>query len=92
MEKPVAVQAMTCAEDNQAAFRSAFRKAVGAEGQAFAKALFDAGLINGLRGARIGPLGATCPAGEVGVCPVLSDAAESRLADLWWKREQGGKA
>lgn len=26
---------------------------------------------------------------EEGVQPVLSDAAESRLADLWWKRRNG---
>ena len=27
-----------------------------------------------------------------GVTPVLSDAAESRLADLWWQRQQEPKA
>lgn len=91
MEKPAVVPAMTCAEDNQDVFRSAFREAVGAEGHAFAKALFGAGLINGLRGARIRPLSAPRPESEVGVCPALSDAAESRLADLWWKRSQEGK-
>lgn len=26
-----------------------------------------------------------------GAIPVLSYAAEQRLADLWWQREQGGK-
>lgn len=88
MEKPDAVPAMTCAEDNKDAFRSAFREAVGEEGRALAKALFDAGLINGLRGARIRPAGADRRPGEVGVCPVLSDAAESRLADRWWQRAQ----
>ena len=91
MEKPVAVPAMTCAEDNQDVFRPAFRGAVGAEGHAFAKALFDSGLIDGLRGARIRPLVAQSHDVEVGVCPVLSDAAESRLADLWWARAQEGK-
>lgn len=27
----------------------------------------------------------------VAVVPVLSDAAEARLADVWWKRRQGRK-
>lgn len=88
MEKPAAVPAMVCAEDNQEAFRSAFREAVGADGHAFAKALFDAGLIKGLRGARIRPVGADRAPGDVGVCPVLSDAAERRLADRAWQRGQ----
>ena len=29
---------------------------------------------------------------EQGVTPVLSFEAEKRLADLWWKREQEGRA
>ena len=29
---------------------------------------------------------------EQGVTPVLSFEAEQRLADLWWKREQEGRA
>lgn len=91
MEKTAAVPALTCGEDNQAAFRSAFREAVGDEGRAFAKALFDAGLIDGMRGVRIRPVGAERTDGLVAVCPVLSDAAETRLADLWWKRAQEGR-
>lgn len=77
---------ITCAEDNQQQFRAAFRQQLGAEGQAFAKALYDAGLIAGLRGARLGPSGGFQRPGEVAVRPTLSDAAETRLADLWWKR------
>ncbi len=90
MEKTDAVPALTCGEDNQAAFRSAFREAVGDEGRAFAKALFDAGLIDGMRGVRIRPVGGERTDGLVAACPVLSDAAETRLADLWWKRAQEG--
>lgn len=88
MKKPVEVPTMACAEDNQEKFRLAFRDAVGDEGRALAKALFDAGMIDGLRGVRIRPLDAPEPAGEVRVRPVLSAAAESRLADLWWRRSQ----
>lgn len=90
MEKTAAVPALTCGEDNQAAFRLAFREAVGDEGRAFAKALFDAGLIDGMRGVRIRAVGAERTDGLVSVCPVLSDAAEKRLANLWWKRAQEG--
>ena len=28
---------------------------------------------------------------EVGVTPVLSFEAEKRIADVWWRREQGGE-
>ena len=89
MEKPAAPPApITCGPENVGPFREAMRTALGDEGMALARAFFDAGLIDGLRGVRIGPLGSLQRPGEVGVCPTLSDAAESRLADLAWKREQ----
>lgn len=91
MEKPAAPLApLTCGPENVGPFREAMRATLGDEGMALARALFDAGLIDGLRGVRIGPLGSLQRPGDVGVCPVLSDAAESRLADSAWKRAQEG--
>ena len=89
MEKPAAPPApITCGPENVEPFRRALRAALGDEGIALVRAFYDGGLIDSLRGVRIGPLGSLQRPGEVGVCPVLSDAAESRLADLAWKREQ----
>lgn len=89
METPATLLApLACGPENVASFRESMRAALGDQGMAFARALFDAGLIDGLRGARIGPPGSLQRRGEVGVCPVLSDAAEGRLADLAWKRAQ----
>ena len=87
MEKPAAPPApITCGPENVEPFRQTLRAALGDEGMVLVRAFYDAGLIDGLRGVRIGPLGSLQRPG--GVCPTLSDAAESRLADLAWKREQ----
>lgn len=64
-----------------AAFNARLRREA-PEAFALAQALHKAGMLDGLRGARIGPLGSL--PGE-GVVPVLSDEAEARLADLHWK-------
>jgi hypothetical protein len=60
--------------------------------RAFAAALHQAGMIDGLRGARLRPADAPASENLQGVTPVLSDAAESRLADLWWHRQQEQKS
>jgi len=77
-----------CHEDNVVEFNAALR--AHPELRAFAAALHQAGMIDGLRGARLRP--ADAPRPEQGVTPVLSEAAETRLADLAWKRTQGGIA
>ncbi len=92
MEKTAAPPApITCGPENVDPFRQTLRAALGDEGMALVRAFYDAGLIDGLRGVRIGPLGSLQRPGEVGVCPTLSDAAESRLADSAWKRAQGDR-
>lgn len=92
MEKTAAPPApITCGPENVDPFRQALRAALGDEGMVLVRAFYDAGLIDGLRGVRIGPLGSLQRPGEVGVCPTLSDAAESRLADSAWKRAQGDR-
>ena len=82
---------ITCGPENVEPFRQTLRAALGDEGMVLVRAFYDAGLIDGLRGVRIGPLGSLQRPGEVGVCPTLSDAAESRLADSAWKRAQGDR-
>lgn len=92
MEKTAAPPApITCGPENVDPFRQALRAALGDEGMVLVRAFYDAGLIDGLRGVRIGPLGSLQRPGEVGVCPTLSDSAESRLADSAWKRAQGDR-
>lgn len=78
-----------CHEANVGEFNAALRNHH--DLRAFAAALHQAGMIDGLRGARLRPADAPRPENLQGVTPVLSDAAESRLADLWWQRAQGGK-
>ena len=68
--------AITCGPENVQAFNARLRDEL-PEFHAFARELHRLGLIDGLRGARIGPVGGL---GQGGVVPVLSDAAESRLA------------
>jgi len=79
-----------CHEGNVGEFNAALREHP--DLGAFAAALYQAGMIDGLRGARLRPADAPRPENLQGVTPVLSDAAESRLADLWWQRKQEPKA
>jgi len=69
-------QPITCGPENVQAFNARLRDEL-PEFHAFARELHRLGLIDGLRGARIGPVGSL---GQGGVVPALSDAAESRLA------------
>lgn len=78
-----------CHEANVGEFNAALRDH--RDLRAFAAALHQAGMIDGLRGARLRPADAPRPENLQGVTPVLSDAAESRLADLWWQRAQEAK-
>lgn len=82
-EESVAAGCMECTAGNVAAFNARLRDEL-PEVYALAKALHGAGLIDGLRGARIGPVGSL----ERGVVPVLSASAESRLADKEWAQRQ----
>lgn len=79
-----------CNQANVGEFNAALREHP--DLRAFAAALHQAGMIDGLRGARLRPADAPRPENLQGVTPVLSDAAESRLADLWWQRQQEPKA
>lgn len=79
-----------CHEGNVGEFNAALREHP--DLRAFAAALHQAGMIDGLRGARLRPADAPRPENLHGVTPVLSDAAERRLADLWWQRQQEAKA
>lgn len=78
-----------CHEANVGEFNAALRDHP--DLRTFAAALHQAGMIDGLRGARLRPADAPGPENLQGVTPVLSDAAESRLADLWWQRAQEAK-
>lgn len=79
-----------CHEGNVGEFNAALREHP--DLRAFAAALHQAGMIDGLRGARLRPADAPASENLQGVTPVLSDAAESRLADLWWHRQQEQKS
>jgi hypothetical protein len=79
-----------CHEANVGEFNAALRDHP--DLRAFAAALHQAGMIDGLRGARLRPADAPRPENLQGVTPVLSDAAERRLADRWWQRQQEAKA
>lgn len=68
--------AITCGPENVQAFNARLRAEL-PEFHAFAQALHRHGLIDGLRGARIGPVGSL---GQGGAVPTLSDGAETRLA------------
>lgn len=70
--------AITCGPENVQAFNARLRDTL-PEFHAFARECHRLGLIDGLRGARIGPVGGL---GQGGVVPMLSDAAEGRLADI----------
>lgn len=84
------MKTMICTPENAAQFNAELRAVEGAHD--FAKALHAAGLIDGLRGARLQPAGAPQRPGEVAVQPVLRFESERRIADLWWQREQAAKA
>ncbi|WP_041646668.1 hypothetical protein [Aromatoleum aromaticum] len=76
---------LVCAADNVGEFNARLRTEL-PEFHAFAKALHQRGLIDGLGGARIGPVGSL---EQRGVAPVLSAAAETRMADVEWARNKG---
>ena len=75
-----------CHEANVGEFNAALR--AHPDLRAFAGALHQAGMIDGLRGARLRPADAAPPENLQGVTPVLSYETEQRLADLWWQRKQ----
>lgn len=77
-----------CHEGNVGEFNATLRQHP--DLRAFAAALHQTGMIDGLRGARM--RASDCPGGEAGITPVLSYEAEKRLADLWWMREQEAKS
>lgn len=68
---------LTCGPENVTDFNARLRAEL-PEFYAIARECHRLGLIDGLRGARIGPLGSL---GQGGVVPVLSADTESRLAD-----------
>lgn len=74
--------AIACGPENVQSFNARLRAEL-PEFHAFAKALRERGMIDGLRGARIGPVGSL---EQRGVTPTASPAVESRLADREWKR------
>lgn len=80
------MKSMLCTPENTAEFNARLREEM-PEFHAFARALHERGFIDGLRGARIGPVGSL---EQRGVVPVLPDAAEARLADREWAK-RGGK-
>lgn len=68
---------LTCGPENVADFNARLRTDLPGLFD-LAKALHQRGMIDGLRGARIGPAGSL---GQRGVVPALSNAAEKRLRD-----------
>ncbi len=86
MEKPSVpplVAPITCGPDNVRAFNAALREHLpGAHD--LIKALMDRGMMQGLRGVTLSPVG-TLPAG---VQPVTSLAAENRIADIHHARSK----
>lgn len=77
-----------CHEGNVTEFNAALRDHP--DIRAFVAALHAAGLIDGLRGAWLRPAGDPTPDNLHGAAPVLSAAAESRLADARWQRQHNG--
>lgn len=78
---------IACTPDTLADFRAALRAQP--DIHAFAAALHRAGMLPGLAGARLAPCPPGLPAHPGAVVPVTSLAAESRILDLQWAREQG---
>lgn len=80
---PETIKEILCTPENAREFNAALREALpGAHD--LARALHKAGLIDGLRGARIRPVGAENHAALVAVRPALSAASESRRLDREW--------
>lgn len=77
---------ITCTDSNLADFRAALRAQP--DIHAFAAALHRAGMLPGLRGARLAPLPGGLPAHPGAVVPVTSLAAEARIADRDWQIQQ----
>lgn len=78
---------ITCTPETLGEFRAALRAQP--DIHAFVAELHRLGLIDGLRHARIGPVGSL---GAPGVTPTLTDAAETRLLNAEWARQQGSAA
>lgn len=75
-----------CTPENVREFNATLRQELPAAFE-LARALVEAGLMEGLRGARIGPVGGF----EAGAVPILSDATEKRLRDAEWARQSAAK-
>ena len=86
---PIAGKITVCHPENVTQFNADLRETL-PEAHALAREMHKRGMIDGLRGARIADKAAAEAETGVAVMPVLSQAAESRLADLWWAREHGG--
>lgn len=74
-------QPITCTADNVTEFNAALREHL-SEARPLIKALMERGMVEGLRGCAIGPLGAL----PAGVEPVLSMDAEKRIQEAKSKR------
>lgn len=80
---PEPIKETLCTPENAREFNAALRETL-PEAHDLARALHKAGMIDGLRGARIRPAGAEKRAGGVAVRPALSLAAEARHLDREW--------
>lgn len=79
-------KSIACGPENVIEFNAALRASLPAA-HSLARALHQRGMIDGLRGARIGPVGGF----ESGVVPVLSDEAEKREQDRKWAAGNGAE-
>jgi hypothetical protein len=77
---------ITCTEENTAEFRAELRKNPGLH--AFAAALYEAGLIDGLRDMSIAHAPDALPERPGAVVPVLPYAGEVRHLDREWTEQQ----
>ena len=78
----MSVPTLFCHDGNVAEFNAALREQP--DIRAFFVALYKVGMIDGLRGATLAPVG-TLPRG---VQPVLSLEAENRIADIHYARSK----
>lgn len=85
-EKEAPALAITCGPENVAEFNARLRTEL-PEFHAFAKALHERGMIDGLRGARIGPVG-SLPDNGVPLT-AISTEVEGRILDREWERGRG---